>query len=68
MESTAPAKKKARPRDAAATKALILDCAVREFAERGHDGARIERIVTPPASTSASRTSTMAARSSRSLP
>ena len=35
----------ARPRDAAATKATILECAVREFAERGYDGARIERIV-----------------------
>ena len=35
----------ARPRDAAATKATILDCAVREFAERGYDGARMERIV-----------------------
>jgi len=37
--------RKARPRDSAATKAKILECAVGEFAERGYDGARIERIV-----------------------
>jgi len=41
MKTPAGAKKKtaARLLDAAATKATILDCAVREFAERGYDGA-----------------------------
>ena len=44
-EAKPRAPRSARPRDAAATKATILDCALREFAERGYDGARIERIV-----------------------
>ena len=43
-EAKAGKPRSARPRDAAATKATILDCAVREFAERGYDGTSIEEI------------------------
>ncbi|MFG1647918.1 TetR family transcriptional regulator [Amycolatopsis sp. NPDC049252] len=35
---------KPRPRDSAATKALLLDAATAEFAEHGPAGARIDRI------------------------
>lgn len=34
----------ARPRDAEATRAALLACAHREFADRGFDGARIDEI------------------------
>jgi AcrR family transcriptional regulator len=36
--------KSARPRDAAATKALLLEAATEEFCEHGFAGARIDRI------------------------
>jgi TetR/AcrR family transcriptional regulator len=39
-----PRKLKKRPRDAQATRAALLDHAVRAFAERGFDGARIDEI------------------------
>jgi AcrR family transcriptional regulator len=38
------AERKPRPRDAKATKALLLDAATDEFAEHGFAGARIDRI------------------------
>jgi AcrR family transcriptional regulator len=42
---TEPAtERKPRPRDAKATKALLLDAATDEFAEHGFAGARIDRI------------------------
>ncbi|MEV7368153.1 TetR/AcrR family transcriptional regulator [Streptomyces sp. NPDC003328] len=39
-----PAPPRARVRDAARTKAEILDVATREFARAGYDGARVDRI------------------------
>src|SRR3954462_15098212 len=36
--------RKPRPRDAAATKALLLHAATEEFAEHGLAGARVDRI------------------------
>ena len=44
-DAPAPKPPSRRPRNAAATRERILDCATREFADRGFDGARIERIV-----------------------
>ncbi|GAA3908174.1 HTH-type transcriptional repressor [Streptomyces sp. MBT84] len=41
-----PAPPRARVRDAARTKAEILDVATREFARAGYDGARVDRIAT----------------------
>ena len=41
----APSLAARRPRNAQATRTRILTCATREFADRGFDGARIERIV-----------------------
>jgi TetR/AcrR family transcriptional regulator len=40
-----PAKTIKRPRDSVATKATILQCALKEFADHGFDGARMDRIV-----------------------
>jgi TetR/AcrR family transcriptional regulator len=44
LPAKSPAVKR-RPRDSVATKTIILKHALREFADKGFDGARIERIV-----------------------